>query len=92
MRIEIKPFFESLMELLPDDEDEWIPTIVKWIESDGDLELENMIEVRMIQQSIGKGLLETSLQGKQEYVMSIDGYRYGSVDRVVEILNKKGLN
>jgi hypothetical protein len=85
-----QPFLESLMELLPDDEDEWIPTIVKWIESDGDLELENMIEVRMIQQSIGKGLLETSVQGKQEYVMSIDGYRDGSVDRAVEILNKKG--
>ena len=28
--------------------------------------------------------------GKPEYVMSIDGYRDGSVDKAVEILNKKG--
>jgi len=85
-----QPFLDSLIELLPDDEEDWIPTIVKWIESDGDLEIENTVEVRMIQQSIGKGLLETSVQGRQEYIMSIEGYRDGSVDKAVEIMNKKG--
>lgn len=85
-----QPFLDSLMELLPDNEDDWIPTIVKWIESDGDLEIENSIEIRLIQQNIGKGLLETSVQGRQEYVMSIEDYREGSVDKAVEIMNKQG--
>ena len=75
------------MELLGDNEDDWIPTIVKWIESDGDLEIENSIEIRLIQQNIGKS---TSVQGRQEYVMSIEDYREGSVDKAVEIMNKQG--
>jgi hypothetical protein len=84
------PFLDSLIELLPDDEEEWVPTIVRWLEADGDVELESMTEIRVIQQEIGMGLLETSISGKPEYIMSIEGYNEGSVDKAVELMNKRG--
>lgn len=84
------PFLSSLLELLPEPEEEWKNVVVRWLESDSDADLADTVEVRKIQQELGKGLHETSVQGNTIYQMSTDNYSSSSVDKVVEQLNKHG--
>lgn len=86
------PFLESLFDMLPPNKEEWNEVIVRFLESDGDLDIESASEIRVITQNLGKGLLESSIEGESAYTMDIEGYREASVTVAREKLNKLGLD
>jgi hypothetical protein len=85
------PFLDSLLELLPESEEDWRPVVVKWIESDGTAENENAIEIQAITMQIQEGMFEESIRGNPEYTMSIKGYSDASVEKAVKLLNDRGV-
>lgn len=87
-----EPFLESLFDKLPNDKEEWHDVIVRFQDSDGDLDVESNAEIRIITQKLGSGLLAGSIHGDSVYSMSLDGYRDASIDVAVEKLNKLGLD
>ena len=57
------------------------PKIVKWIESDGDSDTVDPIEVLAIQQELAKGAYASSVKGQTTYRMIID-------DKMTQVLRK----
>ena len=85
-------FLGDLVELLPESEEEWQPVIVNYLESDGTIDAEDTIEIRQIEEQIGKGLHSSSVRGNPIFQMSTEGFSDQSVDTVVERLSKQGLD
>lgn len=84
------PFLDSLLELLPDEEEDWRPVVVKWIESDGSVENENTIEIQAITMELQEGMFQEAIRENPEFTMSIQGYADSSVEKAVELLNHRG--
>jgi len=85
------PFMGDLEELLPESEVEWNPIIINWIESDGTVDIEDTIEIRQIEDQIGRGLHTSCIKGNPIFQLSTENYNDHSVNKVVERLNKHGL-
>ena len=61
--------------------------IIRYIESDGDLNIEDVSEIRVLRQKIG---LQAQL--RESNSMSIEGYREASVNKVMERWDTMGLD
>ena len=86
------PFLGSLFDALPQEREEWRNVIIRYIESDGDLNIEDVSEIRVLRQKMGQGLFESSVKGEQIFSMSIEGYREASVNKVMERWDTMGLD
>ncbi|MDC3291084.1 hypothetical protein OAV27_01160 [Euryarchaeota archaeon] len=81
-------FLGSLLELLENEpEIEWRPKIVKWIESDGESDAADPIEVLTIQQELAYGAHVSSVKGQTTYRMVIDDKNDASVEKAVQTLH-----
>jgi len=82
-----EPFLGSLLELLENKpEEEWVPTIVQYFETDGELETADPLEVIRIHQDIGRGLHQASVRGEKMYRMVVDDRSEASVEAAVDSL------
>ncbi len=86
------PFLGSLFDALPEEREEWRNVIIRYIESDGDLNIEDASEIRVLRQKMGQGLFESSVKGNPIFSMSIEGYREASVNKAMERWDTKGLD
>ena len=77
---------------MPEAEEEWKPIIVNWIESDGTVDLGDSIEIRKIEEEIGKGLHTSIVKGRPVFRLSTENYSDSSIDTVVERLSKQGVD
>ena len=82
----------DLVELLPESEEEWQSVIVNYLESDGTIDAEDTIEIRQIEEQIGRGLHSSSVRGNPIFQMTTERFSDQSVDTVVERLSKQGLD
>ena len=81
-------FFGSLIELLENEpEIEWKTKIVKWMESEGESDAADPIEVLSIQQEIASGAHASSIKGEKTYRMIIDDKNNASVEKAVQSLH-----
>ena len=87
-----EPFFGSLLELLPEAEEEGKTTIVKWIESAGEIEAEDIEEIRILKQSVKEGLFESTIKGEPTFVMNLDPYTDSTVEKTMNELNALGFD
>ena len=87
-----EPFFGQLTDLLPEDSEEWKSTIVKWIEAAGEVEAEDLEEIRIIKQTVKEGLFESNIKGEGTFVMKLDSYSESSVEKTVNELNALGFD
>ena len=87
-----EPFFGQLTDLLPEDSEEWKSTIVKWIEAAGEVEAEDLEEIRIIKQTVKEGLFESNIKGEATFVMKLDSYSESSVEKTVTELNALGFD
>ena len=65
-----------------EEREEWRNVIIRFIESDGDLNIEDASEIRVLRQKMGQGLFESSVKGNPIFSMSIEGYREASVNKL----------
>ena len=81
-------FMGSLIDLLENEpEIEWRPKIVKWIESDGESDAADAIEVLSIQQDLARGAHISSVKGETTYRMIVENKNEASVEKAIQTLH-----